>query len=174
MVIDLFEVRAIVRSETQRTGVPLHDEDLEQDATLKAVEAFRRECEVRYPRAFLRKIVGDAVRDHWRRRRVGEDLETVDESRVAIAPRFEEEMDERRRMELLRRGMAVLDARRRAILEAFYVKEFSVVEIAEWQGKSVSAVKMELLRTRRLLAKIVRELEEGDRKARKGRRPTVW
>jgi RNA polymerase sigma factor (sigma-70 family) len=170
MVIDLFEVRAIVRSETQRTGVPLHDEDLEQHATLKAVEAFRRECVVRYPRAFLRKIVGDAVRDHWRRRRVGEDLETVDESRVAVAPRFEEQLDDRRRMELLRRGLAELDTTRRAILEAFYVEEYSVVEIAERRGKSVSAVKMELLRSRRRLAKIVRELEEADRKERMGRR----
>jgi RNA polymerase sigma factor (sigma-70 family) len=166
MVIDLFEVRAIVRSETKRTGVPLHDEDLEQDATLKAVEAFRRECQVRYPRAFLRKIVGDAVRDHWRRRRVGEDLDTVDEARVSVLPRFEEEMDGRRRVDLLRRGLAELDAARRATLEAFYVEECSVVEIAERQGKSVSAVKMELLRSRRLLAKIVRGLEEEDRKTR--------
>jgi RNA polymerase sigma factor (sigma-70 family) len=163
MVIDLFEVRAIVRNETKRTGVPLHDEDLEQDATLKAVEAFKRECEVRYPRAFLRKIVGDAVRDHWRRRRVGEDLAAVDEARVAVAPRFEEEMDGRRRVELLRRGLAELEAGRRATLEAFYVEECSVVEIAERQGRSLSAVKMELMRARKQLAKIVRGLEEGDR-----------
>jgi RNA polymerase sigma factor (sigma-70 family) len=166
MVIDLFEVRAIVRNETKRTGMPLHDEDLEQDATLKAVEAFRRECEVRYPRAFLRKIVGDAVRDHWRRRRVGEDLEAVDEARVAFAPRFEEALDKRRRMDLLRRGLAELDARRRGILNAFYVEELSVVELSERHGKSVSAIKMELLRARRQLAGIVRGLEESDRKAR--------
>jgi len=174
VIIDIFEVRAIVRNETQRTGVPLHDEDLEQDATLKAVEAFRRECEVRYPRAFLRKIVGDAVRDHWRRRRVGEDLDSVDESRVAVAPRLEEAMDAHRRMELLRRGLGELEARRRRILEAFYVEECSVVEIAARHGKSVSAVKMELLRTRRQLAKIVRELEEEDRKARMRVARTVW
>lgn len=171
MVIDLFEVRAIVRSETKRTGVPLHDEDLEQDATLKAMEAFRRECEVRYPHAFLRKIVGDAVRDHWRRRRVGEDLDTVDEARVSVVPRFEEEMDGRRRLELLRRGLRELAASRRVTLEAFYVEECPVLEIAERQGKSVSAVKMELLRARRQLAKIVRGLEEGDRRARMRRQP---
>ena len=86
MVIDLFEVRAIVRNETKRTGVPLRDEDLEQDASLKAVEAFRREYEVRYPRAFLRKVVVDAVRDHWRRRwRISEDLDGVEEHRVATS-----------------------------------------------------------------------------------------
>ena len=167
MVIDLFEVRAIVRSETKRTGVPLHDEDLEQDATLKAFEAFRRECDVRYPRAFLRKIVGDAVRDHWRRRRVGEDLDTVDEAKMAVAPRFEEEMDGKRRVEVLRRGLAELNVSRRATIDAFYLEECSVVEIAERQGKSVSAVKMELLRARKQLAKIVLGLEEGDRESRK-------
>ena len=69
MNIDPCEIRLLVRIATQRTGRPLHDEDLEQDATLKAVEAFRKQFDVRYPRAFLRKIVGDTVRDHWRRRR---------------------------------------------------------------------------------------------------------
>jgi len=166
MIVDLFEVRAIVRSETKRTGVPLRDEDLEQDATLKAVEAFRRECVVRNPQAFLRKIVGDAVRDHWRRRRVAEDLDAIDESRVSVSPRIEEEMDGKRRVDLLRRGLTELDALKRATLEAFYVEECSVLEIAERQRKSVSAVKMELMRARRLLAKIVRGLEEEDRKSR--------
>jgi RNA polymerase sigma factor (sigma-70 family) len=160
VVIDLFEVRSIVRTETKRTGVPVHDEDLEQDASLKAVEAFRRECEVRYPRAFLRKVVGDAVRDYWRRRRVGEGLESVEEWRVAVAPCLEEKMDRRRRVELVRRGLRELDAGKRATIEAYYVEDCSVLEIAERQGKSVSAVKMELLRGRKRLAEIVRRLEE--------------
>ena len=159
IVVDLLEVRAIVRSETKRTGVPLHDEDLEQDASLKAVEAFQRECEVRYPRAFLRKIVGDAVRDHWRRRRTAENLDGVDEARIAVSPRFEEDLDRRRQVELLKRGLSELNAVKRATLVAFYVEECSVVEIAARQGKSVSAVKMELLRGRKRLAEIVRGLE---------------
>jgi RNA polymerase sigma factor (sigma-70 family) len=167
MIVDLLEVRSIVRSETKRTGVPVRDEDLEQDASLKAVEAFRRECEVRYPRAFLRKVVGDAVRDHWRRRReAAERLDAVDEARVAVSPRFEEKLDRRRRVDLLRRGLAELDAVKRATMEAYYVEEWSVAEIAQRQGKSVSAVKMELLRTRKQLVEIVRGLEEEERRKR--------
>lgn len=169
-IVDLLEVRSIVRRETKRTGVPVRDEDLEQDASLKAVEAFRRECEVRYPRAFLRKIVGDTVRDYWRRRRVAEGLEAVEEWRFAEEPCFEEKMDRRRKVELLKRGLEELDAVKRATMEAYYVEECSVVEIAERQGKTVSAVKMELLRARKRLAEIVRGLEEKERLKRMGKR----
>jgi RNA polymerase sigma factor (sigma-70 family) len=158
--IDLLEVRSIVRTETKRTGVPLRDEDLEQDASLKAVEAFRRECDVRFPRAFLRKIVGDAVRDHWRRRPVEcDELASVEEKRVSCSPRFEEEMDRQRRVDVLRVALRELEEVRRATLMAFYMEECSVGELAERTGKSISAVKMELLRARKRLAEIYTRLE---------------
>lgn len=158
MNIDPIEIRMLIRSETQRTGWPLHDEDLEQDATLKAVEAFRKQFEVRYPRAFLRKIVCDTVRDHWRRRRPSEDLDTIDERHLAESPRFEERLDMQRRVTLLRLGLDRLDAGKRTTLDLFYIEECPVSEIARRQKKSISAVKMELLRARRLLAKIVKGL----------------
>lgn len=161
MNIDPCEIRMLIRIATQQTGRPLHDEDLEQDATLRAVEAFRRQFEVRFPRAFLRKIVGDAVRDHWRRRRGTEDLNAIDERHLAESPRFEERLDMQRRVTLLRRGMALLDAGKRTTLDLYYVEECPVSEIARLQKKSISAVKMDLLRARRLLAKIVRNLGNG-------------
>ena len=65
-----------------------------------------------------------------------------------------------RRVTLLRRGLAQLDAGKRTTLDLFYVEECPVAEIARLQKKSVSAVKMELLRARRLLAKIVRGLAD--------------
>ena len=163
MNIDPCEIRLLVRIATQRTGRPLHDEDLEQDATLKAVEAFRKQFEVRYPRAFLRKIVGDAVRDHWRRRRQVEGLSAIDENHFVERPRFEERLDMQRRVALLRDGLAQLDVGKRTTLDLFYVEERPVSEIAMLQKKSVSAVKMELLRARRLLASIVREMSDGKR-----------
>lgn len=160
MNIDPCEIRLLIRIATQRTGRPLHDEDLEQDATLKAVEAFRKQFEVRHPRAFLRKIVGDTVRDHWRRRRPAEELNAIDEMHFAESPCFEERLDQQRRLALLRAGLAQLDAGKRTTLDLFYVEERRVSEIARLQKKSVSAVKMELLRARRLLAGILRELAE--------------
>ena len=158
MNFDPCEIRSLVRLATQRTGRPCHDEDLEQDATLKAVEAFRKQFEVRYPRAFLRKIVCDTVRDHWRRRRPAEDLNSVVETR-AESPRLEERLDAERRLDLLRRGLAQLDTAKRSMLDLYYVEERTVAEIAGLQKRSVSAVKMELFRARRLLAVIVRRLE---------------
>jgi RNA polymerase sigma-70 factor (ECF subfamily) len=161
MNIDPSEIRLLVRIATRRTGRPVHDEDLVQDATLKAVEAFAKQFEVRHPRAFLRKIVGDTVRDHWRRRRPSEGLTAIDEMHFAESPRFEEQLDMQRRLALLRAGMAQLDAGKRTTLQMFYVEELPVSEIARLQRKSVSAVKMEMLRARRLLAGILRDLGEG-------------
>jgi RNA polymerase sigma factor (sigma-70 family) len=163
MNIDLGEIRLLIRVATRRTGKPLHDEDLEQDATLKALEAFRKQFEIRYPRAFLRKIVCDAVRDHWRRRRPNDGLDAIDEMRFVESPRFEERLDAQRELELLREGLARLDTAKRNTLDLYYVEECSISEIARIQSKSVSAVKMDLLRARRLLATIVADLRNQGR-----------
>jgi RNA polymerase sigma-70 factor (ECF subfamily) len=164
MNFDPSEVRVMVRIATQRTGSPVHDEDLEQDAILKAVEAFRKQREVRNPRAFLMKIVRDAVRDHWRRRRRLEDLDGLDESRLAQLPTFEDDLDQRRLKEALRQALTCIEREKRVTLDLFYMENRSIVEIARLQNKSTSAVKMQLVRARRLLAGIVRNL--SDKKSR--------
>ena len=158
MNIDPSEIRALVRIVTRQTGAPVHDEDLEQDATLRAVEAFRKQLDVRYPRAFLLKVVRDAVRDHWRKRRAMDVLDALDESCCSHTPSFEEDLDRRHQAELLWRALKSIDSGKRAALDLFYVEERSVIEIAKLQGKSISAVKMDLHRTRRRLAEIVRSL----------------
>src|SRR5262245_10215049 len=158
MNFDPIEIRLLIRMATMRTGLPLHDEDLAQDVTLRAVAAFRKQLEVRYPRALLRKIVGDTVRDHWRRRRPEEDLNAVDERDLAELPCLEEKLDRQRRVDLLHRGLARLDAAKRTTLDLFYLEERPVAEIARLQKRSISAVKMELMRARRLLAEIVQQL----------------
>src|SRR5688572_27562810 len=110
MNINPSEIRIMVRVLTRRTGAPIHDEDLEQDAAVKAMEASRKQCEIRHPRAFLMKIVSDAVRDHWRRRQPAEDLASVDESRFALRPRFEDDIDRNRQTELLRKALDQIEA----------------------------------------------------------------
>ena len=158
MNIDPSEIRFLIRVATQRTGAPVHDEDLEQDAMLKAVEAVRKQREIRHPRAFLMKIVRDAVRDHWRRRRSVEDLASLDELRFAQLPRFEDALDRDRQQAVLRRALLFLEDDKRVILELFYAKDCSLAEIAQLQNKSLSAVKMQLKRARQSLARIVRTL----------------
>ena len=160
MNVDLNEIRGLIRTVTRRTGAPLHDEDLEQDASLKAVEAFRRHCDVRNPRAFLMKIVRDAVHDHWRRRRFTDDISSLDEMRFAELPRFEDDLDRQRLTGFLRHALLQIGAGKRATIELFYSEDRSIAEIARLQNKSASAVKMELMRARRALADIVRSLSD--------------
>jgi RNA polymerase sigma-70 factor (ECF subfamily) len=158
MNIDASEIRMLIRLVTQRTGVPLHDDDLTQEVTLKVVEACRKQEEIRHPRAFLMKIVRDAVHDYWRRRRVVFDISTIDESRFAQLPNFESELDRRRQTDLLRRALMQMESSKRSTLELFYSNDCSIAEISRIRGKSESAIKTELMRTRRALAEIVRDL----------------
>jgi len=158
MNIDTSEIRFLIRRLTQRTGTPVHDDDLTQDVTLKAVEACRKQREIRHPRAFLAKIVRDAVQDYWRRRRVVFDISTLDESRFVELPNFEVDLDRRRRTALLRTALLQMESSKRATLELYYENDYSISEISVIQGKSESAVKTELMRTRRALAERVQEL----------------
>jgi len=158
MKIDPSEIRFMVRIATQRTGTAVHDEDLEQEAMLKAVEAARKQVHVRHPRAFLMKIVRDAVRDHWRRRRLAEDLLECDALRFAEMPRLEDEIDRRRQKELLHKALRALEHDKRVMLELFYYGDLSLAEIARVQNKSLSAVKMQLVRARRRLVGTFRTL----------------
>jgi RNA polymerase sigma factor (sigma-70 family) len=158
MNLNIGDIRMLVYVVTKRTGTPLHDEDLEQEIALKAVEAFRRLGQVAYPRALLMKIVCDAVRDHWRRRRPPEALDRIDARLLSHAPAFELDLDARRRVDLLRAALNRLPHTKRALLDLFYTHEYSIAEIAVIQGKSISAVKMELSRSRRILARILRSL----------------
>jgi RNA polymerase sigma factor (sigma-70 family) len=95
------------------------------------------------------------VRDHWRKRRTTEDLDTVDERRLAYIPDFEDDLARRSQADLLRLALDRLDNAKRTVVDLFYLEECSVAEIARIQRKSISAVKMDLFRARRLLVKIV-------------------
>ena len=158
MNIDASEIRMLIRLVTRRTGSPVQDDDLTQEVTLKVVEACRKQDKIRHPRAFLMKIVRDAVHDYWRRRRIVFDISTIDESRFAELPNFETELDRRRQTDLLRRALQQMESSKRSTLELFYSSDCSIAEISRILGKSESAIKTELMRTRRALAEIVRDL----------------
>jgi RNA polymerase sigma factor (sigma-70 family) len=160
MTPDPAEVRQLIRLVTRRTGSPSFDEDLAQEATLRALVAFRKAGHIEKPKAFLRKIVLDTVRDHWRRRTSAEDISAVDERYVAECPDFESKIDNLRRREILRAALNALEPGKRDTVALFYRDELSVPEIAKLQSRTASAVKMELMRARRDLARIVRSLAE--------------
>ena len=154
MIFTPAEIRTLIHVATKRTGTPIHDEDLEQDVALHALEAFRRLDEVTHPRGLLKKIVFDAVRDRWRRQRSSEPLEGIDERFIVQAPAFESRLDHERRLQLLRHALERLPPAKRTLLDLFYIQDRSIPEIAALQGRSVSAVKMELARSRRSLSQI--------------------
>ncbi len=158
MILNVAEIRALVHLVTKRTGLPVHDEDLEQEVALHAVEAFRRIERVAHPRALLAKIVVDTVGDYWRRRRPREDIQAIDERLLSHVPTFETDLDARRQIDLLRRALDRLPESKRAVIDLFYTQGHSIPEIALLRRMSVSAVKMELSRSRRALARIVRFL----------------
>ena len=158
MNLNPVEIRTLVHVLTKHTGSPVHDEDLEQDIALRALEALQRLGHVTHPRALLRKIVLDAVRDRWRRRRLSEDLDTIDQRFLSHQPEFESDLDWRRRVELLRCALSKLSEKKRAVLDLFYARDYSIPQIAKIQNRSISAVKMDLARSRRCLAGILRTL----------------
>ena len=158
MNFNLTDIRTMLHAATKRTGTPVRDEDLEQEIALHAVSAFRRIGNVTHPRALLMKIVHDAVRDHWRRRHPFEDLDSIDERLLSRAPEFEVQLDLKRRLDLLARALNCLPPDKRALMDLFYNCDCSVSEIARLRSKSVSAVKMELRRSRQALARKVRLL----------------
>ena len=158
MKFDPAEIRIMIRMATKRTGTPIHDEDLEQEAALRAIEAFNRLGEIRHPRALLMKIVCDTVSDHWRRRRSSQEIGSIEERLISQCPTFEYDLDVRRQVELLQKALQRLSPGKRAIIELFYAHDYSIPDIAQLQGRSVSSVKMELFRSRHSLARIVRSL----------------
>jgi len=161
MTLDPAEIRQLIRLATKRTGSPLFDEDLAQEAALRALVAFRNTEHVEKPRAFLMKVVQDTVRDHWRHRRSSDDIESIDERFISQAPDFESRIDEGRRRDILCRALETLDPDKRNTVALFYKDELSVPEIARLQSRSSSAVKMELMRTRKDLARIIRSFAKN-------------
>jgi RNA polymerase sigma factor (sigma-70 family) len=154
MIFTPSDIRTLIHVATKCTGTPVHDEDLEQEVALHALEAFKRLDEVTHPRGLLMKIVRDTVRDRWRRQRPSETLEGIDERFISQAPAFESNLDHERRLQILRHALERLPAAKRTLLDLFYIQDRSIPEIAALQGRSVCAIKMELARSRRSLWKI--------------------
>ena len=161
-MFDAADVRELVRQALARTGQPIFDEDLLQEAHLRALDAFQRAQHVEFPRAFLTKVVCDTVCDHWRRahsaRTRSSDLDDIDARFIRVQPSFEEDLDRKRRGRVLRQAMLRLTPAQQRLLRLHYEEGLTLVHIARLQRATVSAVKMQLLRTRRHLVQIVRTI----------------
>jgi RNA polymerase sigma factor (sigma-70 family) len=143
----------LIRKLTCRTGTPLFDDDLAQEALLRGLLAFRRVPDVNHPRAFFAKIVRDTVIDRWRHKHFAEQPLTEDQGKVQ--PAVEHDIDRRRTLTRLGNALSLLSTHDREIVEMFYFQDASIAQVADEFKRSRSAVKMTLLRSRRTLQRLM-------------------
>ena len=71
MIFTPSDIRTLIHAATKHTGTPVHDEDLQQEVALRALEAFRRLNDVMHPRALLIKMCSTSSGTSSIRRRNG-------------------------------------------------------------------------------------------------------
>jgi RNA polymerase sigma factor (sigma-70 family) len=136
------------------------DPDLEQEAFMRTLSAFRRTPKVIHPEALMWKIVKDTVADHWRahRKNRAEDVDQIGEHLLAHRPDIENALDRKRRVELLHDAIFRLGCAIRGPVYLFYVEDYSIATIARVYRKTPSAIKMALHRGRRQIEKMCRNV----------------
>jgi RNA polymerase sigma-70 factor (ECF subfamily) len=134
------------------------DPDLEQEACLRTLEAFRKCHNIDRPDALMWKVVRDTVIDWWRRRNRerADVLDEIPEPLLAQHLHVEESIDRKRRLQVAHDAIFGLGCAIRGPVYLFYVEGYTIPDIARVYGKSPSAVKMALHRGRRQLARMCR------------------
>lgn len=161
-MIEQQQLQAMLKAILRRTGSAIVDDDLAQEVALRVLEALRRVPEVANPSGFCRKVIEDAVRDHWRsmsrhRERLTLDVSEVEEHWLGQMPTIDDDIDRQRRNLLLELAIRSLTPDQQTHVELFYNQGLSLSQIAERQRRTLSSVKMTLLRSRRQIAQFVAE-----------------
>lgn len=120
--------------------------DLTQEAFFRLLQHDGRES-IENVRAFLFRIASNLAKDHLRKlRRQQTDVVTPENlTRVADqAPSIDRRMEDRERLEVLRRAIAELPARTQDIFRLNRIQRLSYNEIAERLGVSESTVQKHL------------------------------
>lgn len=128
--------------------------DLEQEAFLRTLAAFRRTPSIEHPRALMWKIVRDTVADYWRTRMRSrcDSVESVPEHLMTSHPDFEGELDYQKRQMWLQDAILSLGCEIRGPIYLFYIEGYSIRTIARIYEKTPSAIKMALHRGRQRLS----------------------
>jgi RNA polymerase sigma factor (sigma-70 family) len=156
-LLDRSYIRGVIRYATMRTGVPVLDEDLEQEAILRVLRAIQRIPHINHPKALVGKIVGDTVRDFWRKKRRLVNPNLIPDYLLSFEPSFESRLDRARSHYELHRCLDRLPSKVRRALELFYIQDCSVREVATALAVSPSAAKMTLLRGRQELRRMMKK-----------------
>ncbi len=147
------------------------DPDLEQEAFVRTLKAFRRESEVSFPNALMWKVVRNTVADHWRRelRTRTEQIDQVPERRLALQPDVDGRIDREREIERIHHALFTLGYDSRGPMYLFYVEGYSIPKIARLSDKTVAAIKTAIWRGRRRLAETLQVAMSSDEPTKKSR-----
>jgi RNA polymerase sigma-70 factor (sigma-E family) len=155
---------ALLRTAYLLTGSHADAEDLVQAALVKAVPHWRRIAD--RPEPYLRQVLARESVSRWRRRRWRETARATLPERAADGPDLAQR-------ETLRRALAALAPRQRAVVVLRYYEDLTERETAAVLGIAVGTVKSQareaLARLRELVPDL--EIDDGPVSAGAGARP---
>jgi RNA polymerase sigma-70 factor (ECF subfamily) len=132
-------------------------EDLTQEVWMRALEAWPRGGPPDEPLAWLIRVARNCLVSHFRRAR----LEAVDPSILDLEPAALRDRDDERAA-LVAWGLARLRRAHAEVLEAFYLEEKSVKQIASERWTSERAIEGRLRRARAKLRKVLARVARPD------------
>jgi len=140
----------VIRQVTRKTDSPIYNDDLKQEALLRAVTAVRRlNARIAHPYASFRRIIRNVVQDYLRRRRM--EVEFGEDRRIGVWLDMAEAIDRKPRFRQLGSAIASLSICDRTVLQLFYTQRLPIPTIAAIVRSSPSAVKKALHRGRERL-----------------------
>lgn len=138
------------------TGNEQDAKDLINDAILRALERFET---LRNPDSFLYFLISIAKRVYLNQRRRTKFWGQVSESKMEGYQDPSANQETNIEAWLLYKALDKLPTKQKEALILFEITGFSLKEVAEIQGNSLSAVKVRLMRGRKKLAELLRDSE---------------
>lgn len=131
---------AILRYATALTGSPALAEDVAQEVLVRVQAKWRRVSSVERPEAYVRRMVLNEYLG-WRRRRVNRDLAMPPEALEGLAPKVADPALAHGDRDQLRRALAGLPRRQRAVLVLRFYEGLTDAEIAADLGCTTGTVR---------------------------------
>jgi RNA polymerase sigma-70 factor (sigma-E family) len=150
---------AVLRYATALTGSPQLAEDVVQEVLVRAQARWRRIADMERPEAYLRRMVLNEYLG-WRRRRVSRDVAMPDTEMERLAPPLADPAAGHGDREQLRRALAGLPRRQRAVLVLRYFEGLSDLEIAADLGCATGTVRSHASRALATLRAALEDEEE--------------
>jgi RNA polymerase sigma-70 factor (sigma-E family) len=131
---------AVLRYATALTGSPPLAEDLVQEVLVRAQAKWRRVSAAERPEAYVRRMVLNEYLG-WRRRRSSRDVATAPELMNGLVPAVADPAEAHGEQERMRRALATLPNRQRAVLVLRFYEGLTDAEIAADLGCSTGTVR---------------------------------